>query len=233
MTDIAVRPAYISSIEYEDEIEDGAFNFVEQVNNRTSRDAVQLPGVAVPSYALDRGSEQALFESAVEWLEDNGYVKNRDLVIFGHGTVEFGFGSSFRIYVNGKQVCGGVCYADYFASSLLAEVFAMHELAHTPFGAEHYDGSVETNSNNEITSVSPMAAAYTKANNGNCDTEVCGSLSSLACGGDSPPPSFCDNGVDEYDNGTADGFENCPIHTTTLSECTISKINSSNYTSPR
>jgi len=231
MTDVAVRAAYSSSIDYGNKVEDGAFSFVTQLNNRTKFNAVQLPSVEVPSYTLERGSSEQLFKSAVQWLSDNGYIEDNDLVIFGHGTADFGFGDSHRVYVDGNKVNGGISYADFLASPLLAEIFAIHELAHGPFEVTHDDGNVQTNSNDYITTVTPMAAAYTKAN-GNCDTEVCGS-GPAACGSDDPPASFCDQNGDRYYNGTADGFASCPIHTTSLSECAIDEIDNTSYSSPR
>lgn len=234
MPDIAIRAAYSDSISYGHKVEDGVQSLVDQINNRTSTTATSLSSVAVPNGELDRGTTQALYDSAVEWLEQNGYIVDKDLVIFGHGHADFGFGKSHDTYVNGKHVQGGISYADYLASPLLAEIFAIHELGHGgPFGLGHDSGHVETNYNDEVTTVTPMAAAYVEDASGICDTEACGS-GPLACGGGKQVNGdFCGEEYPIYENGTASGFADCPIHTTTISDCYVSAVESVSYNSPR
>jgi len=234
MTDIAIRPAYSDAVDYGYRVEDGAFELASQLNTRSIFDAVQLPGVEIPATALNTtGDASDLYDSGVEWLEQNGYLENNDLVVIGHGQADEGFGESQRATVNGKQAKGGICYADGLISPRLVEIFTIHEFGHIPFGAGHDHGAVKTNSYGLVTEVTPMAAGYTIDSSGLCDTQDCGGGWPFTCGGDTPPSDFCDKGVPEYENETANGFETCPIHTTTLSECTMEKINDGSYNSPR
>lgn len=95
----------------------------------------------------------------------------------------------------------------------------IHEVAHL-FGADHFQGGYERGAMQTIRDVSPMATTYVRAINGT-ESDTC------LAGGETPPRSFrCFGQPNFVDVGYCGLCSNYCRHTLTMTECTMSQIES-------
>jgi hypothetical protein len=197
-----------------------------QINNKTGKNAISLDPVQTWESAADYGSECDWFEAVADSLDGrmDVSVRNNDIILAGHKKWTWGHGAQCSADTpSGDNVPGGVHYVGTFTNYRIAKNIGIQELGHWgPFWANHHHGAVDTDSNGNVTSVSPMITSYVIDENSYCDTEVCAN----GCGGGSTPDYTCWN----LDNGSFNYFD-CPVHDDSISYCfeSIIEDDSGNY----
>lgn len=194
-----------------------------QINNETSKSAISLDPVQTWEDAGDYGSECDWFEAVADSLDGrmDVSVRDNDIILAGHKKWLWGHGSECSADTpSGDNVAGGVHYVGAYTDYRIAKNIGIQELGHWgPFWASHEDGSVETDSNDNVTSVSPMITSYVIDENSYCDTEVCGN----GCGSGTDADYTCE----VLNNGTFNYFD-CPVHYDDLSSCFKTRIEDAN-----